>query len=67
MDTVHQLWPNEQLLGELAQILPTPQHFEQASMLVGRGRTAGSGTFGDDPQQHLTAVRACAEAGFDEV
>jgi G6PDH family F420-dependent oxidoreductase len=29
--TAHRLWPNEVLPGELAQILPTPEHFEQAS------------------------------------
>ena len=28
---VHRLWPNEALPGELAQILPTPEHFEQAA------------------------------------
>ena len=31
---VHHLWPNEGLPGELAQVLPTPEHFEQASQLV---------------------------------
>ena len=36
--TVHELWPNEGLPGELAQILPTPAHFEQAS-----GSGPGSG------------------------
>lgn len=29
--TAHRLWPNEVLPGELAQVLPTPAHFEQAS------------------------------------
>ena len=29
--TAYRLWPNEQLPGELAQILPTPAHFDQAS------------------------------------
>jgi G6PDH family F420-dependent oxidoreductase len=29
--TVRRLWPNEALPGELAQVLPTPQHFEQAT------------------------------------
>ena len=33
-ETVHRLWPNEALPGELAQILPTPSHFEQACELV---------------------------------
>src|SRR3954463_14144921 len=32
--TAHRLWPNEALPGELAQILPTPSHFEQAVSLV---------------------------------
>src|SRR4051794_3630931 len=32
--TVMRLWPNEALPGELAQILPTPSHFEQATELV---------------------------------
>lgn len=27
--TVHRLWANEGLPGELAQVLPTPEHFEQ--------------------------------------
>src|SRR3954447_14506879 len=32
--TAHRLWPTEQVPGELAQVLPTPAHFEQASELV---------------------------------
>lgn len=67
VDTVHRLWPNEQLPGELAQVLPTPEHIEQASTLVGRETVAAAGTFGDDPEEHAAAVRAYAEAGFDEV
>ena len=35
-ETAHRLWPNEALPGELAQILPTPAHFEQACELVTR-------------------------------
>ena len=27
----HRLWPNAGLPGEMAQVLPTPEHFEQAS------------------------------------
>jgi G6PDH family F420-dependent oxidoreductase len=65
--TVHRLWPNQQLPGELSQILPTPEHFQQASTLVTEEMVAGSGVFGDDPQEHLKAVRAYTDAGFDEV
>jgi hypothetical protein len=38
--TVHRLWPNEALPGELAQVLPTPERFEQASQLGNRGQVA---------------------------
>jgi G6PDH family F420-dependent oxidoreductase len=67
VDTVHRLWPNEQLPGELAQLLPTPEHFQQASTLVTRDMTAQAGTFGDDPEEHVKAIRAYVEADFDEV
>jgi len=29
--TAHRLWPNEALSGELAQVLPSPRHFEDAA------------------------------------
>lgn len=67
IDTVHRLWPSEQLPGELAQVLPAPEHIGQASTLVTRDAAEAAGTFGDDPDSHVRAVRACAEAGFDEV
>lgn len=31
---MHRLWPNEYLPGDLAQTLPSPAHFKQASPLV---------------------------------
>ncbi|PWI42815.1 LLM class F420-dependent oxidoreductase [Streptomyces sp. ICBB 8177] len=65
--TAHRLWPNEQLPGELAQILPTPRHFEQASTLVTEEMVADAVTCGDDVDAHVATVRAYAEAGFDEV
>ncbi|MFC1415851.1 LLM class F420-dependent oxidoreductase [Streptacidiphilus cavernicola] len=65
--TVHRLWPTELLPGELAQILPTPEHFEQASQLVTEQQVADAVVCGDDPAQHAAAVGAYVEAGFDEV
>ncbi|MBD0690774.1 TIGR03557 family F420-dependent LLM class oxidoreductase [Streptomyces sp. CBMA123] len=65
--TVHRLWPSELLPGELAQILPTPQHFEQATELVTEQMVARSVTCGDDPRQHVDRLRGYVEAGFDEV
>jgi G6PDH family F420-dependent oxidoreductase len=65
--TVHRLWPNEALPGELAQILPTPSHFEQASELVSPEQSSESVPCGPDLERHLEAVRAYADAGFDEL
>lgn len=65
--TVHRLWPNEALPGELAQILPTPEHFEQACSLVTEDMIADTVVCGDDVDAHVDAVGAYARAGFDEV
>lgn len=65
--TAHRLWPNELLPGELAQILPTPRHFEQASSLVTPEMIGGAVPCGPDPQPYLDAVREFVDAGFDEV
>ncbi|MER7923142.1 LLM class F420-dependent oxidoreductase [Streptomyces sp. NPDC096057] len=65
--TAHRLWANEQLPGELAQLLPTPRHFEQASELVGPDRVAAGVTCGDDPDAHVKAVEQYTDAGFDTV
>jgi G6PDH family F420-dependent oxidoreductase len=67
VDTVHRLWATENLPGEINQILPTPEHFEQARTLVDRDTTASSGAFGDDPDEHVSSLRAYADADFDEV
>lgn len=53
--------------GELSQVLPSPQHFEQAAELVTRDKIAGSATFGDSVQEHVDAFTPFVEAGFDDV
>ena len=65
--TVHRLWPNELLPGELAQVLPTPKHFEQASQLVTQEQVADAVVCGNDAEQHVAAVRKYVDAGFDQV
>lgn len=65
--TVHRLWPNEALPGELAQILPTPEHFEQASELVTEEMVAANTPCGPDVDEHVKAIEAYREAGFDEL
>src|SRR5205814_10105058 len=66
-ETVHRLWPNEALPGELAQILPTPAHFEQASQLVTEDMVAEAVPCGPDLDAHLLKIAEYEEAGFDEL
>jgi G6PDH family F420-dependent oxidoreductase len=63
----HRLWPNAGLPGEMAQILPTPEHFEQATQLVTEEMTRESVVAGNDPAQHLEQVKQYADAGYDEL
>lgn len=63
--TLHELWPNEGIPGEAAQLLPTPRHFAQLSGLV--RPDALPHACGPDPEVHVKAIRQYADAGFDEV
>ncbi len=63
----HRLWPNAGLPGEMAQVLPTPEHFEQASELVTEQMTRDSVVAGSDPADHLEQITSYAEAGYDEL
>jgi G6PDH family F420-dependent oxidoreductase len=67
IDTAHRLWPNEQLPGELAQVLPTPRHFEQASTLVTPDMVAEAVPCGPDPKRYLDQLRTFIDAGYDEI
>jgi G6PDH family F420-dependent oxidoreductase len=63
----HERWPNEGLPGELAQVLPSPKHFEQASKLVTPEMTAKSHACGPDPEKHLATIQKYVDAGYDEI
>jgi G6PDH family F420-dependent oxidoreductase len=63
----HRLWPNAGLPGEMAQILPTPEHFQQATELVTLDATRESVVAGNDPEQHLEQIEKYAKAGYDEL
>jgi G6PDH family F420-dependent oxidoreductase len=65
--TAHRVWPNEVLPGELAQVLPTPEHFEQAAELVTEELVAEAVPCGPDIEEHLAAFREYADAGVDEL
>jgi G6PDH family F420-dependent oxidoreductase len=63
--TALRIWGNEGLPGELAQILPTPSHFEQAIELVTPDHM--SSPAGPDLDQHYESLNAYADAGVDEL
>ncbi len=67
VDHAHRLWANAGLPGELAQVLPSPQHFEQASELVTRESTAESIVAGNDIDRHVQQLQDYVDAGYDEV
>jgi G6PDH family F420-dependent oxidoreductase len=65
--TAHRLWPTEQLPGELAQVLPTPEHFEQASSMVSEDMVAQAVPCGPDLSRHVDKIQAYADAGVDHL
>jgi G6PDH family F420-dependent oxidoreductase len=65
--TAHRLWPNEALPGELAQIVPTPAHFEQLAELVTEEMVAEAVPCGPDLDGHVAALQEYADAGVDEL
>jgi G6PDH family F420-dependent oxidoreductase len=67
VEHAHRLWANSGLPGELAQVLPSPQHFEQASQLVTMEMTAESVVCGPDVERHVDTFAPYVDAGYDEV
>jgi G6PDH family F420-dependent oxidoreductase len=67
VQTAHRLWASEELPGELAQVLPDPEHFEQASELVTPDMVAQTVPCGPDPEPYLELIKKYADAGFDEL
>jgi G6PDH family F420-dependent oxidoreductase len=62
-----ELWPTHGLPGQLNQDLPTTEHFEQAVSIVDEARATEGVPCGPDPDSYTEALRAYADAGFDEV
>lgn len=65
--TAHRIWASESLPGEIAQVLPTPEHFQQVTTLVTPEMVGDALPCGPDPQPYVEAIRRYAAAGFDEI
>lgn len=63
----HRLWPNDPLPGELAQLLPSVAHFEQASALVDEQMVAEAIPCGPDLEAQIEHFERYRSAGFDEL
>lgn len=66
-ETVHRIWPNAGLSGQLAQDLPTWTHFEQAVSPLTVMQTAGSTPCGPDVEPVVESVKAFLDAGYDHL
>jgi G6PDH family F420-dependent oxidoreductase len=65
--TALRIWPNDALPGELAQVLPTLEHFEQAVELVTPKMLAETLPCGPDLDAHVESLSEYADAGVDEL
>ncbi len=61
------MWPNTGLPGQLAQDLPTPSHFEQATTLVSEQHIAEQVACGPDPDRVLEELRTYEAKGLDHI
>ena len=66
--TVHRVWPNAAVPGQLSQDLPTWTHFEQASEVVTEADATKSVPCGPDLVEELQdSVRSYVDAGYDHL
>jgi coenzyme F420-dependent glucose-6-phosphate dehydrogenase len=65
--TVHEIWPNGGIPGQLAQDLPTWTHFEQAAQLVTEDVAVSSVPCGPEVGPIVDSVRQFADAGYDHL
>lgn len=67
LQRAYDTWPNEGIPGELAQELPSPAHFEQASELVTKEKVAEAVPCGNDPERFIEAIKPFEAAGYDHL
>jgi G6PDH family F420-dependent oxidoreductase len=67
VETAHEWWPNAALPGDLAQELPLPRQFKQATGTVTPEQVAETVICGPDADRHREALDEFEQAGFDHV
>jgi G6PDH family F420-dependent oxidoreductase len=65
--TAAEWWPNAALRGDLAQELPLPRHFRQATSTLSESQVADAIVCGPDTDRHRDAIAEFERAGFDHV
>lgn len=65
--TVHKIWPNNGLGGQLSQELRTVAHFQQAVKPLDEETTTKGVVCGPDVQKHIEGIQQYVDAGFDHV
>ena len=65
--TLHKVWPNAGVPGDLSTELPLPRHFEQAAENVTPDALAERIPVGPDPARYLSAIREMTDAGASHV
>lgn len=65
--TVHEIWPNTGVTGQLSQDLPTWNHFEDAAEMVDEDAATSSMPYGPELQPYLDSVQAYLDAGYDHL
>jgi G6PDH family F420-dependent oxidoreductase len=65
--TVHEVWPNGGVPGQLSQDLPTWTHFEEAASMVTEDMAVESVPCGPAAAPILESVRSYLDAGYDHL
>ncbi len=65
--TLHRLWPNSGVPGELSRELPLPQHFEQASSIVTPEMLTKHTPVGPNVDRYVESIRKFIDAGADNI
>ena len=65
--TVHEIWPNGGISGQLSQDLPTWSHFEEAAAMVTEDDAVAHVPCGPDVGPIVESVRSYLDAGYDHL